>query len=236
MVLEQMKQIAEKYLGEPVTEAVVTVPAYFDDAQRQATKDAGRIAGLDVRRIINEPTAAALAYGLDKTAGRDDRRLRPRRRHLRHLDPPDLRAASSASRRRVATPISAARISISSSSTCSPTNLPRKKASICERTGWRSSGSRRPPRRPSTSCRRRSRPRSTSRSSRSGREAAHSTSSARSRRSELELALRRRSSSARSRPAKWAAPRRRRALEVGSDRHGGARRRDDPDARGARRR
>src|SRR4029078_12701039 len=66
MVLEQMKQVAEKYLGEPVTEAVVTVPAYFDDAQRQATKDAGRIAGLDVRRIINEPTAAALAYGLDK--------------------------------------------------------------------------------------------------------------------------------------------------------------------------
>src|SRR5262249_42167450 len=57
---------AEKYLGEPVTEAVVTVPAYFDDAQRQATKDAGRIAGLEVRRIINEPTAAALAYGLDK--------------------------------------------------------------------------------------------------------------------------------------------------------------------------
>jgi molecular chaperone DnaK len=62
-----MKQIAEKYLGEPVTEAVVTVPAYFDDAQRQATKDAGRIAGLDVRRIINEPTAAAVAYGLDRS-------------------------------------------------------------------------------------------------------------------------------------------------------------------------
>ena len=61
-----MKEIAETYLGEPVTEAVVTVPAYFDDAQRQATKDAGSIAGLDVRRIINEPTAAALAYGLDK--------------------------------------------------------------------------------------------------------------------------------------------------------------------------
>ena len=69
IILEQMKQVAEKYLGEPVTEAVVTVPAYFDDAQRQATKDAGRIAGLDVRRIVNEPTAAALAYGLDKTAG-----------------------------------------------------------------------------------------------------------------------------------------------------------------------
>ena len=67
IVLQQMREIAEKYLGEPVTEAVVTVPAYFDDAQRQATKDAGRIAGLDVRRIINEPTAAALAYGLDKS-------------------------------------------------------------------------------------------------------------------------------------------------------------------------
>ena len=66
MVLGEMKAIAERYLGEPVTEAVVTVPAYFDDAQRQATKDAGRIAGLEVRRIINEPTAAALAYGLDK--------------------------------------------------------------------------------------------------------------------------------------------------------------------------
>src|SRR5271170_1233194 len=66
IVLEQMKKVAEKYLGEPVTEAVVTVPAYFDDAQRQATKDAGRIAGLEVKRIINEPTAAALAYGLDK--------------------------------------------------------------------------------------------------------------------------------------------------------------------------
>ncbi len=66
MVLTMMKEIAETYLGEPVTEAVVTVPAYFDDAQRQATKDAGRIAGLEVKRIINEPTAAALAYGLDK--------------------------------------------------------------------------------------------------------------------------------------------------------------------------
>src|SRR5687767_9496762 len=66
MVLMKMKQTAEDYLGEPVTEAVVTVPAYFNDGQRQATKDAGRIAGLNVLRIINEPTAAALAYGLDK--------------------------------------------------------------------------------------------------------------------------------------------------------------------------
>lgn len=66
MVLQKMKQTAEDYLGEKITEAVITVPAYFNDAQRQATKDAGEIAGLNVRRIINEPTAAALAYGLDK--------------------------------------------------------------------------------------------------------------------------------------------------------------------------
>jgi molecular chaperone DnaK len=65
-ILRKMKKTAEDYLGEEVTEAVITVPAYFNDAQRQATKDAGRIAGLDVKRIINEPTAAALAFGLDK--------------------------------------------------------------------------------------------------------------------------------------------------------------------------
>ncbi|MEX2327483.1 MAG: Hsp70 family protein, partial [Pseudomonadales bacterium] len=68
-VLTKMKKTAEDYLGEPVTEAVITVPAYFNDSQRQATKDAGRIAGLEVKRIINEPTAAALAYGLDKSKG-----------------------------------------------------------------------------------------------------------------------------------------------------------------------
>src|SRR6202521_5528250 len=66
MILTKMKQTAEDYLGQKVTEAVITVPAYFNDTQRQATKDAGEIAGLTVRRIINEPTAAALAYGLDK--------------------------------------------------------------------------------------------------------------------------------------------------------------------------
>ena len=69
LVLEKMKKTAEDYLGEPVTEAVITVPAYFNDSQRQATKDAGRIAGLDVKRIINEPTAAALAYGFDRSGG-----------------------------------------------------------------------------------------------------------------------------------------------------------------------
>ena len=72
-VLRKMKRTAEDYLGETVTEAVITVPAYFNDSQRQATKDAGRIAGLDVKRIINEPTAAALAYGLDKQAKKDSK-------------------------------------------------------------------------------------------------------------------------------------------------------------------
>jgi molecular chaperone DnaK len=73
MVLSKLKADAEAFLGEPVTEAVITVPAYFDDSQRQATKDAGKIAGLEVKRIINEPTAAALAYGLDKAAGKDEK-------------------------------------------------------------------------------------------------------------------------------------------------------------------
>src|SRR6185437_6972415 len=72
-VLMKMKKTAEDFLGEPVTQAVITVPAYFNDSQRQATKDAGRIAGLEVKRIINEPTAAALAYGMDKKPG--DRKI-----------------------------------------------------------------------------------------------------------------------------------------------------------------
>ena len=68
MVLKELKQITESYLGHPVTKAVITVPAFFNDTQRQATKDAGRIAGLNVMRILNEPTAAALAYGFAKTS------------------------------------------------------------------------------------------------------------------------------------------------------------------------
>ena len=72
-ILTKMKQTAEDYLGQEVTEAVITVPAYFNDAQRQATKDAGRIAGLEVKRIINEPTAAALSYGLEREAAQRGR-------------------------------------------------------------------------------------------------------------------------------------------------------------------
>ena len=66
MILQKLKSDAEAYLGEKITDAVITVPAYFTDAQRQATKDAGKIAGLNVKRIVNEPTAASLAYGMDK--------------------------------------------------------------------------------------------------------------------------------------------------------------------------
>ena len=85
MILQKLKTDAEGYLGEKVTEAVITVPAYFSDAQRQATKDAGRIAGLDVKRIINEPTAAALAYGLDKGDSHKIHGVRPGRRHVRRV-------------------------------------------------------------------------------------------------------------------------------------------------------
>ncbi len=85
MILQKMRQTAEDYLGEKVTEAVITVPAYFDDSQRQATKDAGQIAGLNVLRIINEPTAASLGVRARQEKGRADFGLRPRRRHLRRL-------------------------------------------------------------------------------------------------------------------------------------------------------
>src|SRR4026208_180332 len=73
MILGKLKADAEAFLGQPVSEAVITVPAYFDDSQRHATKDAGKIAGLEVKRIINEPTAAALAYGLDKADKKDEK-------------------------------------------------------------------------------------------------------------------------------------------------------------------
>ena len=75
MVLSKMKETAETYLGEKVTKAVITVPAYFNDSQRQATKDAGIIAGLNVLRVINEPTAAAIAYGLDKKSSSKEKNI-----------------------------------------------------------------------------------------------------------------------------------------------------------------
>ena len=91
-VLMKLKRDAESYLGEDIADAVITVPAYFNDAQRQATKEAGQIAGLNVLRIVNEPTAAALAYGLDKgEQGTDHPGLRPRWRHLRRLAAGDRR-------------------------------------------------------------------------------------------------------------------------------------------------
>ena len=91
-VLQKLKRDAEAYLGEQVTNAVITVPAYFSDAERQATKEAGEIAGLTVDRIINEPTAAALAYGLDKAEhGADHPGLRPRWRHVRRVAAGDRR-------------------------------------------------------------------------------------------------------------------------------------------------
>ena len=89
-ILQKLKRDAEAYLGEKVTDAVITVPAYFNDAERQATKEAGEIAGLNVLRIVNEPTAAALAYGLDKERP-DHPGLRPRWRHLRRLAAGDRR-------------------------------------------------------------------------------------------------------------------------------------------------
>ena len=85
MILRKLADEASRYLGQPVTGAVITVPAYFNDAQRQATRNAGRIAGLDVKRILNEPTSAALAYGLDQTYNQTILVFDPRWRHLRRF-------------------------------------------------------------------------------------------------------------------------------------------------------
>ena len=131
-ILAKMKKTAEDYLGEKVTEAVITVPAYFNDSQRQATKDAGRIAGLEVKRIINEPTAAAMAFGLEKIKG--DRKIAVYDLGGGTFDISIIDIAevdgehSSKCWRSTATPSSAARILICASSTTSPANLRRNPA------------------------------------------------------------------------------------------------------------
>ena len=166
MVLETMRAIAESYLGWTITEAVITVPAYFDDAQRQATKAAGKIAGLEVKRIINEPTAAAIAYGFDRKAtNRAHRRVRPRRRHLRRVDPRAVRRRVQRARGR------RRHLPRRRGLRRRGDRLPRaevrggERASTCSRTASRCSASRSRPSARATSCRRRSRPRSTCRSS-----------------------------------------------------------------------
>ena len=115
-ILQKLKRDAESFLGEPVTEAVITVPAYFGDAQRQATKEAGQIAGLEVLRIVNEPTAASLAYGLDKSEDHVISRLRPRRRERSTSLCWRSAKVCSRSSRRAATPTSAATTGTSGSS------------------------------------------------------------------------------------------------------------------------
>ena len=164
-ILMKLKRDAESYLGDTVTQAVITVPAYFDDAQRTATKEAGQIAGLEVLRIINEPTAAALAYGLDK--GARTRRCSCSTSAAARSTCRCSRSATACSRssRPTATPTSAATTGTSASSTGSSSSSSPPTASTCRPTGWPSSASRRPPRRPRSSSARSSRRRSTCRSS-----------------------------------------------------------------------
>jgi molecular chaperone DnaK len=170
-VLEKMKKTAEAYLGETVTEAVITVPAYFNDSQRQATKDAGRIAGLDVKRIINEPDRGRARLRLGQE-GRDRKIavVRPRRRHLRRVDHRDRRGRRREAVRGAgpptATPSSAARTSTSASSTTSSTSSTRSRGIDLRKDPARPAAPRRTrPSAPRSSFRPRSRPRSTCRTS-----------------------------------------------------------------------
>ena len=139
-ILQKMKETAERYLGGKVSQAVITVPAYFNDAQRQATKDAGKIAGLEVLRIINEPTAAALAYGLEKKRPGNDRCLRSWRRHLRYFDPRHRRwcLRGQVDQRRHLSRWRGLRPAHHGSTW--PTSSRRTRASTCATTGWRCSG------------------------------------------------------------------------------------------------
>ena len=147
-----MKQTAEDYLGEKVTEAVITVPAYFNDSQRQATKDAGRIAGLNVQRIINEPTAASLAYGLDKTK---DEKIAVFDLGGGTFDISILELGEGVFEVKATNgdTFLGGEDSTSASSTTWQTSSARTRASTCARIGWRCSGSKRRLRRPSASCR-----------------------------------------------------------------------------------
>ena len=165
MILQKLKQAAEDYLGEKVERAVITVPAYFNDAQRQATKDAGRIAGLDGRAPGQRAHRGGARLRPRQEEGRDDRRLRLRRRHLRHLDPRGRRGRGRGQghqrrhppRRRQHRPadhrVAARRVQEG------PGHRPRAA------TRWRCSASRKRRRRPRSSSRPRRRPRSTCRSS-----------------------------------------------------------------------
>jgi molecular chaperone DnaK len=154
MILQKLKTDAEAYLGEPVTDAVVTVPAYFNNAQREATKDAGKIAGLNVVRIINEPTAASLAYGLEKE---DDQTILVWDLGGGTFDVSILELAEGVYevKARTATTTSAATTSTRRSSTGWSPSSRRTRASTWRPTRWPSSGSMRPPRRRRSSCRRR---------------------------------------------------------------------------------
>ena len=151
MILRKLKEDAESKLGETITEAVITVPAYFNDSQRQATKDSGRIAGLEVLRIINEPTAAALAYGLDKEG---EKTIAVYDLGGGTFDVSILQIGEGCVRGQVhqtVTPISAVTTSTSASSTGSSPSSSVTRASTSGKTAWPSRGSRRAPRRPSAS-------------------------------------------------------------------------------------
>ena len=138
LVLRKLKEAAEAYLGEKVTQAVITVPAYFNDSQRQATKDAGAIAGLEVLRIVNEPTAAALAYGLDKKKD-ETVAVYDLGGGTFDISILEIGEAWSRSRRPTAIPTWAAMTSTRRSWTGSPKSSSGKTALICGRTAWPSS-------------------------------------------------------------------------------------------------
>ena len=153
-ILQKLKRDAEAYLGDTVTQAVITVPAYFDDAQRTATKEAGQIAGLEVLRIINEPTAAALAYGLDKEGARPDHpRVRPRRRHLRRVGPRDRRGRVRGQVHPRRHPPRRRRLGPAGHRLAGQPVQERRRRRPRARTRWPCSASRRRPRRPRSSCR-----------------------------------------------------------------------------------